>query len=239
MASQARPWAGAIGGTGAQQRPWFIPGGRALATVIFLIVWELVNPVSMLHRGLIFGFGFAWLLIAGIFLFDLLVAARGWCGHVCPVGAFYSVLGRFALLRVAAPRQLDAIRSEGIDVRLMFLEAKVDTLVKRFSETRRRHPLSQDRLTVTESITLEREMLGRMGDLGHRIDTSELNANALRNWVKQFVDLAGGEMKYVAAKMPEMTPDAAWSRSQSSNTMFGDLPPSSSDTRFIVCAAWA
>ncbi|MFO1381321.1 MAG: RNase adapter RapZ [Chitinivorax sp.] len=89
----------------------------------------------------------------------------------------------------ALPRQLDAIRSEGIDVRLMFLEAKVDTLVKRFSETRRRHPLSQDRLTVTESITLEREMLGRMGDLGHRIDTSELNANALRNWVKQFVDL--------------------------------------------------
>lgn len=89
----------------------------------------------------------------------------------------------------ALPRQLDAIRSEGIDVRLMFLEAKVDTLVKRFSETRRRHPLSQDKLTVTESITLEREMLGRMGDLGHRIDTSELNANALRNWVKQFVEL--------------------------------------------------
>lgn len=89
----------------------------------------------------------------------------------------------------ALPRQLDAIRSEGIDVRLMFLEAKVDTLVKRFSETRRRHPLSQDKLTVTESITLEREMLGRMGDLGHRIDTSELNANALRNWVKEFVEL--------------------------------------------------
>ena len=43
----------------------------------------------------------------------------------------------------------------------------------------------------------------------------------------------------VAAKMPEMTPAAAWSRSQSANTMLGDLPPSSSDTRFIVRAAWA
>lgn len=89
----------------------------------------------------------------------------------------------------ALPQQLDAIRNEGSDVRLMFLEAKVDTLVKRFSETRRRHPLSQDKLTVTEAITLEREMLGRVGDLGHRIDTSELNANALRNWVKEFVAL--------------------------------------------------
>lgn len=89
----------------------------------------------------------------------------------------------------ALPQQLDAIRADGIDVRLMFLEAKVDTLVKRFSETRRRHPLSHDKLTVTEAITQEREMLGRVGDLGHRIDTSELNANALRNWVKEFVAL--------------------------------------------------
>lgn len=89
----------------------------------------------------------------------------------------------------ALPQQLDAIRAEGMDVRLMFLEAKVDTLVKRFSETRRRHPLSHDKLTVTEAITQEREMLGRVGDLGHRIDTSELNANALRNWVKEFVQL--------------------------------------------------
>ncbi len=89
----------------------------------------------------------------------------------------------------ALPQQMDAIRADGIDVRLMFLEAKVDTLVKRFSETRRRHPLSHDKLTVTEAITQEREMLGRVGDLGHRIDTSELNANALRNWVKAFVEM--------------------------------------------------
>ncbi|MFO1386632.1 MAG: RNase adapter RapZ [Chitinivorax sp.] len=89
----------------------------------------------------------------------------------------------------ALPQRMDAIRADGIDVRLMFLEAKVDTLVKRFSETRRRHPLSHDKLTVTEAITQEREMLGRVGDLGHRIDTSELNANALRNWVKAFVEM--------------------------------------------------
>ena len=87
------------------------------------------------------------------------------------------------------PPQSDAIWAAGIEGRQMFLEAKVDTLVKRFSETRRRHPLSHDKLTVTEAITQEREMLGRVGDLGHRIDTSELNANALRNWVKAFVEM--------------------------------------------------
>lgn len=89
----------------------------------------------------------------------------------------------------ALPQQLDALRAQGVDVRLLFLEAKQDALVKRFSETRRRHPLAISTLTVTEAISLEREMLARVGDLGHRIDTSDLNANALRNWVKTFVEL--------------------------------------------------
>ena len=88
----------------------------------------------------------------------------------------------------ALPEQLSAICPDGMDARLMFPEAKVDTLVKRFSR-RGRHPLSHDRLTVPEAIVPEREMFGRLGDLGHRIDTSELNANALRNWVKEFVDI--------------------------------------------------
>jgi ferredoxin-type protein NapH len=66
------------------------------------ILWEWVNPVSMLHRGLIFGFGLAWTMVAGVFIFDFAVARRGWCGHVCPVGAFYSLLGRFALPHVSA-----------------------------------------------------------------------------------------------------------------------------------------
>jgi ferredoxin-type protein NapH len=71
-------------------------------TVAGGIVWELVNPVSMLFRGIVFGIGAGWLIIAGIFLFDLLVAKDGWCGHLCPVGAFYNLLGRKSLLRVNA-----------------------------------------------------------------------------------------------------------------------------------------
>jgi ferredoxin-type protein NapH len=70
------------------------------------IVWELVNPVSMMFRGIVFGIGAGWLVIAGVFVFDLLVAKDGWCGHLCPVGAFYNLLGHKSLLRVnAANRQ--------------------------------------------------------------------------------------------------------------------------------------
>jgi ferredoxin-type protein NapH len=66
------------------------------------IIWELVNPVSMMFRGIVFGMGAAWLMVLGIFLFDLIVAKDGWCGHLCPVGAFYNLVGHRSLLRVNA-----------------------------------------------------------------------------------------------------------------------------------------
>ena len=76
--------------------------GSALTGVV---LWELINPVSMLHRGLIFGLGAAWTVVVAVFLFDLFVMTRGWCGRLCPVGAFYSLLGRWSPLRVSAPRR--------------------------------------------------------------------------------------------------------------------------------------
>jgi UPF0042 nucleotide-binding protein len=85
------------------------------------------------------------------------------------------------------PRQLEDFRLRGIDLRMMFLEAKTDTLINRFSETRRRHPLYDGVLTLPECIEREREILGGLADLGHRVDTSDLSANVLRNWVKDFV----------------------------------------------------
>jgi UPF0042 nucleotide-binding protein len=81
------------------------------------------------------------------------------------------------------------LKEQGVDLRLLFLEAKTDTLVKRFSETRRRHPLSNDQRTLPECIQLERELLETVGSLGHHIDTSDLNPNALRAWIKDFVEL--------------------------------------------------
>ena len=87
------------------------------------------------------------------------------------------------------PGHLDAFKLCGIDLRVLFLEAKTDTLIKRFSETRRRHPLHDGTLTLPECIEREREFLSGLAVLAHRIDTSDLSANNLRNWVKDFVAL--------------------------------------------------
>ena len=69
------------------------------------VAWEFVNPISMLHRGLIFGVGFAWALVIGVFLFDLFLSRRGWCSHLGPVGAFYGLVGQKSLLRVSAEKR--------------------------------------------------------------------------------------------------------------------------------------
>jgi ferredoxin-type protein NapH len=89
----------------ARTRYWLLAFVLVLAFGTGSLAWEWVNPVSMFHRGLIFGFGLAWGIVGGVFLYDLLIASRGWCGHVCPMGAFYGLLGRTALLRVSANRR--------------------------------------------------------------------------------------------------------------------------------------
>ena len=83
-------------------RYWLLGATLAGSWATGTLLWEWVNPVSMFHRGLIYGFGLAWLVVLGVFLFDLLVARNGWCGHLCPVGAFYSLLGHIALTRISA-----------------------------------------------------------------------------------------------------------------------------------------
>jgi len=87
------------------------------------------------------------------------------------------------------PDLLEQMKSSDLDTHIVFLDSKAETLVKRFSETRRRHPLAEDHRTLTESIELERELLEKVGTLGHRIDTSDLNPNALRNWVRDLLAL--------------------------------------------------
>jgi len=89
----------------------------------------------------------------------------------------------------ALPANIEQLKAQGISVQVLFLEANVETLVKRYSETRRRHPLSDGSATLAESIRYERELLGQLADLGHHIDTSDLSANTLRSWVKDFVSL--------------------------------------------------
>jgi ferredoxin-type protein NapH len=86
----------------ANTRYWLLGMVMVLAFATGSMAWEWVNPVSMLHRGLIFGFGLGFGIVGGVFLYDLLIAPRGWCGHLCPMGAFYSLLGNTAMVRVSA-----------------------------------------------------------------------------------------------------------------------------------------
>ncbi len=85
-----------------QARYWILGMSLLLALFTGSMAWELVNPVSMVQRSLIFGIGTAWVFIVGIFMFDLFISRHGWCGHLCPVGAFYSLLGVFSIVRVSA-----------------------------------------------------------------------------------------------------------------------------------------
>lgn len=89
---------------------------------------------------------------------------------------------------------IDELSSRGWTVRFLFLDAKVETLVKRFSETRRRHPFSSDERTLVEAIRHERDQLAEARLLGTVFDTSDLPAAALRNWVKDFVSVDPGRL---------------------------------------------
>ena len=89
----------------ANTRYWLLGGTLLAAALTGVLAWEWGNPVSLLQRSLLFGMAGGFWVVAGIFLYDLLVAGRGWCGHLCPMGAFYSLLGRFALLRVSAAQR--------------------------------------------------------------------------------------------------------------------------------------
>jgi ferredoxin-type protein NapH len=88
---------------GRATRYWVLGMTLVAAVATGTLAWEMFNPVSMLHRGLFFGLGLAWAVLLGVFLFDLFVMRHGWCGHVCPVGAFYSLIGKLAATRVKLP----------------------------------------------------------------------------------------------------------------------------------------
>ena len=87
------------------------------------------------------------------------------------------------------PQHITTLKHQDLDIRTMYLEANTETLVKRYSETRRRHPLSDDVRTLSECIEMERHILARIAEIGHRVDTSNLSPNALRAWVKDFLSL--------------------------------------------------
>lgn len=85
------------------------------------------------------------------------------------------------------PNAIEMLKNSGISVKVLFLESSVEILVKRFSETRRKHPLSDANTTLAESILHERDLLAGLVGLGHHIDTSNLSANTLRNHIRELI----------------------------------------------------
>ncbi|WP_442775298.1 RNase adapter RapZ [Sphaerotilus montanus] len=99
---------------------------------------------------------------------------------------------------------IDALRREGTPVLPIFLDSRTETLVRRFSETRRRHPLSGEdddnglsRTALGEAIEREREMLSLLREISTVIDTSDLRPTQLRSWVRQLVGAAHSSLTLV------------------------------------------
>ena len=108
VASGIRRWLKIKGGAQFSRatRYWILAVTLLVSVLTGSIAWEWINPVSMLHRGLFFGIGASWMIILAIFLFDIFVAKNAWCGRLCPVGAFYSLLGHRSLVRISATQRL-------------------------------------------------------------------------------------------------------------------------------------
>lgn len=112
--------------------------------------------------------------------------------------AAMAIDSRSAHMLTSVPDTIQTLRQEGHEVKVLFLTASTESLVARFSETRRSHPLSHrlqqarpmgEHLSLTECIQEEREMLATLQFLAHVVDTSNLSANTLRAWVKDVIQI--------------------------------------------------
>jgi ferredoxin-type protein NapH len=81
-------------------RYWIIGITLVLSFIFSLSAFEMISPIGIAHRGIIFGFGFGWFFLLAIFLFDLFSQEYGWCGHICPLGGFNAIIGKYSLIKV-------------------------------------------------------------------------------------------------------------------------------------------
>ena len=81
-------------------RYWLMVVGLIVSAIVGVAAFEVVSPITIMQRGIVFGFGMGGAIVLAIFLFDLFGVKNGWCGHLCPLGAAYSVIGSKSLVRV-------------------------------------------------------------------------------------------------------------------------------------------
>jgi UPF0042 nucleotide-binding protein len=104
------------------------------------------------------------------------------------------------------PHYLETLRASGVDVKSLFLDSNTETLVRRYSETRRKHPLSQSdpgnraqdaRRALVEAIELERQLLATLREQAHVIDSSMIRAAQLQGYVKALISAPSGQLTLV------------------------------------------
>ena len=91
------------------------------------------------------------------------------------------------------PQQLDSLRAQDLELKFLFLDAKNEILIKRFSETRRTHPLARDGVHCRRPSSRSATAWKVLTSLGHHIDTSDIAAATLREWVRQFIEAEPGQ----------------------------------------------
>ena len=87
------------------------------------------------------------------------------------------------------PSVIKEIESLSIKTKLIYLESSTESIIRRFGETRRRHPLSNEKLSLTEVIEKERSMLAPLAEIGYKIDTSSMSVNALKEALSELIKL--------------------------------------------------
>jgi RNase adapter protein RapZ len=95
------------------------------------------------------------------------------------------------------PGIVEREQARGSDVRVIFLDTNDNALVRRFSETRRPHPLAEEGRTLPEAIAEERRLLAWLAEIGQRVDTSSLTPNQLRGWVQDLVVTDRGKLTLI------------------------------------------
>jgi len=81
-------------------RYWFAGILLIVSFITGAAAFEFISPIGIFTRGVAFSIGFGWIWLIAIFLFDAFILKNGWCGHVCPLGATYSIIGAKNLIRV-------------------------------------------------------------------------------------------------------------------------------------------
>jgi UPF0042 nucleotide-binding protein len=100
------------------------------------------------------------------------------------------------------PKQLAMLRMQGATIKSLFLDATTDTLVRRYSETRRRHPLSRSdeadqQRALVEAIELERELMADLREHAHVIDTSIIRSSQLQGYIKSLISAPATQLTLV------------------------------------------